>query len=125
MTGERLARVTLALDAGYCAVMGLLVIVFRARIAGLVRLPGVAIGALGAAIIGWAYVVLGQAVRLDWRRGIKQTLTANVAAASLLALGAALHPGRGASALMAFVSLDAISMAMAQAFSLTRRRGRE
>ena len=32
------------------------------------------IGALGAAVIGWAYVMLGQTVRIDWRRGIKQML---------------------------------------------------
>lgn len=124
MNGERLARVTLALDAVYCAVMGLIVIVFRARIGGLMRVPGVVIGALGAAVIGWAYVMLGQTVRIDWRRGIKQTLAANTLTAMLLALGAALHPGRGASALMAFVSLDVISIAVAQAFSLFRGRSK-
>jgi len=125
MNGERLARLTLALDAVYCAVMGLTVIVFRARIGGLMRVPGLLIGALGAAVIGWAYVVLGQTVRIDWRRGIKQTLAANTVVATLLALGAALHPGRGASALMAFVSLDVISIAVAQALSLIRGRSKE
>ena len=124
MSGERLARVTLALDAVYCAVMGLLVVAFRARIGGLFGLPGLLFGALGAAVVGWAYVVLGQTVRIDWRRGIKQTLTANAVAATLLALGAALHPGRGASALMAFASLDVISIAAAQAISLTRGRSK-
>ena len=125
MGGERLARVTLALDAIYCGVMGLLAIVFRARIGGLVRLPGAFVGAIGAAVIGWAYVVLGQTVRIDWRRGIKETVAANAFAAMLLALGAALHPGRGASALMAFVSLDVISIAVAQLLSLTRGRSKE
>ena len=115
---------TLALDAVYCAVMGLVAIVFRARIGGLVGLPGTLIGALGAAVVGWAYVVLGQTVRIDWRRGIKETLTANTVVATLLALGAALHPSRGASALMAFVSLDVMSLAVAQAISLIRGRSR-
>lgn len=124
MSGERLARVTLALDAVYCAAMGLLAIAFRARIGQLVGLPGLLVGALGAAVIGWAYVVIGQTARIDWRRGIKQTVTANTVAAALLALGAALHPGRGASALMAFVSLDVISLAVAQALSLIRGRTR-
>jgi hypothetical protein len=125
MNGERLARVTLALDAVYCAVMGLIVIVFRAWIGSLVRLPGAFVGAIGVAVIGWAYVVLGQTVRIDWRRGIKETVAANTLAAMLLALGAALHPGRGASALMAFVSLDVISIAVAQVLSLTRGRSKE
>ena len=124
MSGERLARVTLALDAVYCALMGLMTIVLRARIGGQVGLPGTLIGALGAAVVGWAYVVLGQTVRIDWRRSIKETLTANTVVATLLALGAALHPSRGASALMAFVSLDVMSLAVAQAISLIRGRSR-
>jgi len=121
MSGERLARLTLALDAVYCAVMGLLAIVFRHRIGALVRAPGLVIGAGGAAVIGWAYVALGQTARIDWRRGIKEMVAANAVVSMLLALGAAMHPGRGASALMAFVSLDVISIAVAQALSLMRR----
>lgn len=124
MSGERLARVSLALNAVYCAFFGLLAIAFRSRIGGLVGLPGLVVGALGAAVIGWAYVLLAQTVRIDWRRGIKETVAASSAVAVLLALGAALHPGRGASALMAFVSLDVISIAVAQALSLMRRDSR-
>lgn len=124
MSGERLARVALALDAVFCGVMGLLVIVFRARIGAIVWLPALLAGALGVAVIGWAYVVLGQTVRMDWRRGIKQTVASNVIVASLLALGAALHPGRSASALMAFLSLDVIAIAVMQALSLLRGRSR-
>jgi hypothetical protein len=122
MGGERLARVTLALDAVYCAVLGLMAIVMRARIGGLLGIPGTLVGALGAAVVGWAYVVLGQTVRFDWRRGIEETMTANTVAATLLALVAALHPSRRASALLAFVSLDVMSLAVAQAVSLIRGR---
>lgn len=124
MSGERLARVTLALDAVYCGLVGLIAIAYRGRIGSLVGLPGVIIAAIGAAVVGWAYVVLGQTVRMDWRRGIWQTMTANSVMAFLLALGAALHPGRGASALMAFVSLDVMSIAAAQAISLIRGRSK-
>lgn len=112
------------MNAVYCAFFGLLAIAFRSRIGGLVGLPGLVVGALGAAVIGWAYVLLAQTVRIDWRRGIKETVAASSAVAVLLALGAALHPGRGASALMAFVSLDVISIAVAQALSLMRRDSR-
>ena len=125
MNGERLARVSLAIDAVYCAVMGLLVIVFRARIGGLMRLPAVLIAAAGAGIVGWAYVVLAQAVRIDWRKGIKQTLAANAAVSVVLTLAAALHPARGARALLAFLALDVVSLAVAQAISLIRGRKRD
>ncbi len=124
MSGERLARVSLALDAVYCGLVGLIAIAFRARIGALVGLPGLVIAAVGAAVVGWAYVVLGQTVRIDWRRGIKQTLSANTLVAVLLALSAALHPGRGASALLAFVSLDVMAIAATQAVSLLRGRAR-
>jgi len=122
MSGERLARASLALDAVYCAVMGLLVIVLRGRIGGLVQLPGIVIGAAGAALIGWAYVVLGQTVRIDWRKGIKQMMVVNTVATVLLALAAALHPVRGARALLAFIALDIVALGVAQALSLIRGR---
>lgn len=125
MNGERLARVSLAINAVYCAVMGLLVIVFRARIGGLMRLPAVLIAAAGAGIVGWAYVMLGQAIRIDWRKGIKQTVAANAAVSAVLTLAAALHPARGARALLAFLALDVVSLAVAQTISLIRGRKRD
>ena len=99
MNGERLARVSLALDAVYCGLMGLLIIVLRARIGGLVRLPALLIGAIGAAIVGWAYVVLGQTARIDWRKGVKQTLSANVVGVRAAGARSGAPPGpRGARA---------------------------
>ena len=124
-SAEMRGRIALALDAVYCAVMGLLAIVFRHRIGGLVRVPGLVIAAAGAGVIGWAYVALGQTVRIDWRRGIKQMVASNTVVAMLLALGAALHPGRGASALLAFVSLKVMAIAAVQALSLARGRSRK
>lgn len=124
MNGERLARVSLALDAVYCGLMGLLIIALRARIGGLVRLPALLVGAVGAAIVGWAYVVLGQTARMDWRKGVKQTLSANVVVSVLLALGAALHPARGARALLAFLALEVTTFAVAQGLSLVLGRRR-
>ena len=123
MSGERLARAILALDATYCVVMGLLVMLFRARLGGLLRAPGILVAAVGAAVVGWAWVVLAQSVRIDWRRGIKETLAANALVSVLLALGAALHPARGARALLAFLALDFMSFAVVQGVSLLRRDG--
>ena len=125
MNGERLARVSLAIDAVYSALMGLSIIAFHARLGGLLRLPGILVAAFGAAVVAWAYVVLAQTVRIDWRKGIVQTLTANAMVATLLALAAAFHPARGARVLLGFVALDAISLAVAEGISLIRGRTRD
>jgi hypothetical protein len=124
MHGERLARAALALDAIYSAMVGLSIILLRARIGGLIGLPGVLIGALGAALVGWAYVLLAQTVRIDWRRGVGQTVAANTAASLALVTAAAFHPARGARLLLGFVALDAKVLAVAEGISLIRDRGR-
>ena len=121
MGGERLGRVALALDVIYCLLTGALLVLFRARVGGLLRLPGPLVAAAGGAVVGWAVIVLGQTVRIDWRRGIKQVLAANTVAAVALALAAAFHPARGARVLLAFIALDVMALAVAQGISLVRR----
>ena len=121
MGGERLGRIALALDVIYCLLTGALLVVFRARVGGLLRLPGPLVAAVGGATIGWAVIVLGQTVRMDWRRGVKQVLAANVAGSIALAVVSAFHPVRGARALLAFIALDVMALAGAQGISLIRR----
>ncbi len=121
MSGERLARASLALDAIFCSSVGILFIVLRARLAGILRLPVGLVVAAGVAIIGWATVVLGQTVRIEWRSGAKQTAAVNAAASALLGLGAALHPSRGARAFLVVSALEVGSFAVAQVISLLRR----
>jgi hypothetical protein len=123
MRGEWLARASLALEAAYCATVGALLIVFRVRLGSLSQLPAGLVAMAGAATVGWAMVVLGQTVRVDWRTGIKQTVAANVAASTLLAVGAAVHPTCGARALLAFTALDVMALAVAQVMALAKRRG--
>lgn len=111
----------MALDAAYCLITGLLLLVFRERVGGLLRLPWLLIAAIGGATAAWGVVAIGQTVRIDWRRGIKQMLTVNAIASVLLALAAALYPARGARVLLAFISLDVMAIAATQAVSLARR----
>ena len=125
MSGERFGRAWLALDFIYCAVVGSVAIALRARIGGLMRLPGILVAAVGAAVLGWGMLVLAQTVRIDWRTGVKQVLVINGTIAVLLAGLAAFHPVRGARLLLAFVSLDAMSFAVAQGLTLWRRGSRE
>jgi len=121
MSGERLARASLALESIFCGSVGVLFIVLRARLAGILHLPAGLVVAAGVVIVGWATVVLGQTVRVDWRSGAKQTAAANTAAAALLGLGAALHPARGARAFLVVSALEVGSFAVAQVISLLRR----
>jgi hypothetical protein len=121
MGGQRLARVALVFDAMYCAIVGMLLVAMRARIGGLLQVPGLLVAAVGVATVGYAGVVLGQAMRRDWGRAIKQTMVANAGVSMLLAVAAALHPARGARAFLAFAALDVVSFAVAQGVSLLRR----
>ena len=115
---------SLAFDAIYCLLTGTLLVVLRARLGGLLRTPPSLVAAAGGATAGWALIVLGQTVRIDWRRGIKQVLSVNGVASVLLAVAAAFHPARGARVLLAFVSLDVMALGVAQGISLIRRGGR-
>jgi hypothetical protein len=125
MSGELFGRAWLALDFIYCAVVGSIAIAMRARLGGLMRLPAILVAAVGAAVLGWGMLVLAQTVRIDWRTGVKQVLLANVAVAVLLAALAAFHPVRGARLLLAFVSLDVMSLAVVQSITLWRRGSHE
>ena len=124
MSGERFGRAWLALDFIYCVVVGSSAIALRARLGALMRLPGLAVAALGAAVLGWGMLVLAQSVRIDWRAGVRQVFMTNAVVAPLLAAAAALHPVPGARLLLAFVSLDVMSLAVVQGITLWRRGGR-
>jgi hypothetical protein len=121
MDGERLARASLALDAAYCTTIGLLALALRTRLSGLLGLPAAVIAAAGVAAIGWAGLVIGQALRTDWHRGTAETATANMGVSIALAVASAFHPGRGARLLLSFVSLDVASFGVAQLIALARR----
>lgn len=125
MTGERYGRAWLALDFLYCTLVGLVAIGLRQRLGGLMRVPAVLMAVMGAASIAWAVLVLGQSVRIDWRTGVRQVFLANALVATLLAVSAAFHPVRGARLLLAFVSLDVMSLAVVQGITLWRRSGGE
>lgn len=121
MDGERLARASLALDAAYCTTIGLLALALRARLSGLVGLPAVVIAAAGVAAIGWAGLVVGQALRTDWHRGTAETAAANMGASIALATASAFHPDRRVRLLLSFSALDVAAFGVAQLIALARR----
>jgi hypothetical protein len=124
MDGQRLARASLLLDALFCAALGASLVILRARLSRVLRLPGVVVAGIGVTSVGWAALVLAQALRLDWRSAAKQTAAANAAGAVALAGVAAVHPGRGGRALLALTAIEVFGFAVPLALSLVRRRGR-
>ena len=120
MSGQRLARASLLLDAAYCATLGVVLIVLRKRLARTLRLPGLAVATIGAGAAGWSAVVLVQALRQDWRAAAVQIALANLAAAAALIVSAALHPARGARVLLAVTASEVFGFAVALGLSLLR-----
>lgn len=124
MNGQRLARASLLLDALFCAAVGAALVALRHRLSTSLRLPGMVVGGLGLGTIGWAGVVVAQALRRDWRSAAKQTASANALGAVTLAGAAAMHPGRRARAMLALTAVEVAAFAVPQALSLVRRRTR-
>jgi hypothetical protein len=124
MDGQRLARVSLLLDALFSAAVGASFVVLRARLARVLRLPAILVAGVGLSTVGWAGLVLVQALRPDWRSGARQIAAANVVASAGLAAGVALHPGRSARGLLAITAIEVFGFAVPLALSLVRRRRR-
>jgi methyl coenzyme M reductase alpha subunit len=122
MTGQRLARVSLLIDAVFCATVGIVLIALRKRLGQTLRLPGLIVAAIGAGAAGWSAVVLAQALRGDWRTAAGQVALANVAGAAALIVVAAFHPARGARVLLATTAAEVFGFAVALGLSLLRLR---
>jgi hypothetical protein len=122
MDGQRLARASLLLDALFCVALGGALVALRHRLARLLRLPSVIVAGFGIGVIGWAGVVVAQALRLDWRSAARQTAAANALGAVTLAGASALHPSRRGRAMLALTAVEVAAFAVPQALSLVRKR---
>lgn len=121
MEAQRLARISLLIDALYCAVVGGTLVVLRERLARVLRLPAVVVAAAGLTTVGWAVLVLTQAGKRDWRVAAKRMAAANAAGAGALALGAAVHPRPGARAILAFTAIEVFAFVVPPMVALLRR----
>ena len=94
--GERLGRGSLVVDAVFCAVVGMVLIGGRRRIARLLggRAPVAAMA--GGGTLAWAVVVAYQASRPDWRSATGKVAAANLGGVLVLMIAASVHPRRRA-----------------------------
>ena len=81
INGELVGRWSLRLDAAYCAVLGIAVLVNAPALASAIALPAVVIGGVGIAVVLWAAVVLWLLARLRLRSALRLVMAANLVAA--------------------------------------------
>ena len=120
MTGETLGRRSLALDAVYCAVAGLIAIVAFDPLAELLGAPEALFVAVGAATMVWSLVVHRLARVADWRRPVVAVAAANVVAALGVAALALFTPRLAGQLLLAAVAIEVAAFAASQLVALRR-----
>ena len=116
--GDTFGRWSLRLDALYCAVLGIAVVLAAGPIAQGVALPPLVIAAVGVAVVVWAAGVMWMLARLPLRRALGLVMIANVLAAlavGLVSLTAATALIVGA---VLAVSVDVALFATSQAVAL-------
>ena len=120
MDTHRVGRVSLRLDAAYCALAAVLVVVFAGPLAGLFAVSAWVVVAVAAGTAGWAAALwhaAGRAVVRPWLAGV---LVANVVAAGAIAALAASRPRDAFALLLAAVSAEVAAFAVSQAVALRR-----
>jgi hypothetical protein len=120
VNGETLGRRSLVLDAAYCAVTGLIVIVAFAPLAELLGAPEALVVGAGIATFIWALIVRRLSRIADWRRPVAAVACANVLAAGALAALALAMPRLAAQLLLAAVALEVGAFAASQVVALRR-----
>ena len=118
MDAEQSGRLSLKLDAVYCAVVGGIVTVGARRLRALLRIPPPAVLAAGAATVAWAGLVSRLSSESDWRRGVGLVAAANLFAACSLGAAAVRQPTRAGRLSLAAVATDVASFAVWQAIVL-------
>jgi hypothetical protein len=120
MDTYRVGRVSLRLDAAYCALAAALVLAFAGPLAGLFAVPVWVVVAVAAGTAGWAGALWHAAGRAEVRPWLAGVLAANVAAAGVIAALAVSRPHDAFALLLAAVSVEVAAFAVSQAVALRR-----
>ena len=118
MDAERSGRLSLKMDAAYCATVGAMVIAGRRSVGRLVELPPGAVAAIGTATVAWAGLVRHLASRPEWRRAVGMVAVANALVAAGLGAAAVRLQTRAGQLTVAAVATDVATFAGWQAIAL-------
>ncbi|MEJ3748426.1 hypothetical protein WEI85_34715 [Actinomycetes bacterium KLBMP 9797] len=123
-TSSRAGRLSLRLDAIYCAVAALALVVFVDPVSRRLDTPPALILAIAVGVGGWAFALHRVAWRPRLRPWLAGVLLANVVAATLIAVLAAVRPWDGAfTVLLAAVAVEVAAFAISQAVALRQTAG--
>jgi len=123
-SGERVGRLSLRLDAAYCALLGAGHALAAPRIAARLAVPAEAVLGVGVVVVLWAGTILVLVARLPLRAALRGVLVANLAAAAAVAGFSAAGATVLVVASVLAVAADVGLFAGSQAFAL-RRLARE
>ncbi|MGN7246310.1 hypothetical protein ACTHQ1_01125 [Janibacter anophelis] len=116
-SGERIGRLSLRLDAAYCAVVGVAVALAAPTISTGLPLPAWVISLAGAVVVIWAASIVGLLAWVPLRTSLRLVMGVNllgaVAVASLSSVGASLLVAVALLAVAADVALFAGSQSLA------------
>jgi hypothetical protein len=118
--GQRLGRLSLRLDAVYCAVVGLVVAVTSGLTADAVNLPTTVVAALGAAVTVWGGAVWWLTSALPLRTALRVVVPANVVAAAGLGAVSVTMASAVVVLTLVAVAVDVAAFATSQAVALRR-----
>ena len=120
MDGRRLGQLTLRLDAAYCALTGLCLLLFAGPLSEALALRS---GVVFAAAVGsgvWALILGVAASRAALRPWLLRVYVTNVLAAGLIAALAVSRPLDAVSVALVAVSIEVAVFAVSQAVALGR-----
>ena len=120
MDAEHSGRLSLEMDAAYCAVVGGIVSLGARRLGTLLELQVPAVLGAGAATVAWAGLVSRLSTAENWRRGVGLVATANLFAASGLGAVAARQRSLSGRLILAAVATDVATFAVWQAIALRK-----
>ncbi len=123
MDAHRVGRVSLRLDAAYCALAAVLVGAFAAPLAEVFAVPGWVLVAVAAGTAGWAAALWHAAGRVAARPWLVTVLAANVVAAVAVAGLAVSWPAGAFALLLGAVAVEVAAFAVSQAVALRRGAG--
>ena len=120
MSGERLGRRLLRLDAVYCFAAGVIALVLSVPLGRLLDIPAGVPAAVGLATIVWALLLGRLAIRPDWRGAVARVAAANVVGAAAIGALAVVAPATAGRLLLAAVAVEVAAFAAGQIAVLRR-----